>query len=205
MPLPPVPDLDPTLRATLSELCEEGWEIWARFDREVRSRNWHSFVPADYDRVRDALVTLHKPGIRFLEWGSATGVIAIMADLLGYDACGIELDEDLVRISLDLAERYGSKARFVHGSILPTGYVWRPADGDGRLGTLGMGASGYLKLGRPLDDFDFVYGYPWTGEDAMMHDLMRAHGARGALFAVQRVSGAIHLFRDGKPVAWGSA
>lgn len=205
MPLPPVPDLDPALRATLAELCEEGWEIWARFDREVRSRNWHSFVPADYDRVLDALLVLHKPGIRFLEWGSATGVIAIMADLLGYDACGIELDEDLVRVSLELAERYGSNARFVHGSILPTGYVWRPTDGDGRLGTLGMGASGYLKLGRPLDDFDFVYGYPWTGEDAMMHDLMRAHGARGALFAIQRVSGEIHLFRDGKSVAWGSA
>ena len=30
---------------------------------------------------------LHRgPGLRFLEWGAATGVITIIADLLGFDA-----------------------------------------------------------------------------------------------------------------------
>ncbi len=193
----PSPDstLDPALRATLAQLADEGWDIWSRFDREVRSRFWHPFVPAEYDRVLLALTELHRPGLRFLEWGSATGVIAIMADLLGYEAYGIELDAELVHIAVDMANRYASGARFVAGSFLPEGYAWRPADGDGRLGTVGEGASGYLKLGHPLEDFDLVYGYPWDGEDAVMRALMRAHGRPDAGLILPRVSGDIQLLR----------
>jgi hypothetical protein len=40
------PDLDPGLRRRLEQLAEEGWELWARFDRDVRAHRWHSFVPA---------------------------------------------------------------------------------------------------------------------------------------------------------------
>jgi hypothetical protein len=97
-----------------------------------------------------------------------------------------------------MARRYGSGARFAAGSFLPEGYVWRPGDGDGRLGTVGEGASGYLKLGRSLDDFDLVYGYPWDGEDAIMHDLMRAYGSPDAGLVLQRVSGEVQLHRRGK-------
>jgi hypothetical protein len=189
--------LDPALRSTLVGLFDEGWDHWARFDRDVRSRRWHSYVPADYDRVLAALTALWRPGLRFLEWGSATGVVTIMADLLGFDACGIELDEELVEVAEAMAGRYGSSARFVAGSFLPTGYRWHPRDGDGRLGTVGVGPSGYLRLGIPLDDFDLVYGYPWGGEEAMMHDLMRAHGARDAGLVLHRVTGEVLLFRKG--------
>ncbi len=198
MPQAPATTLDPALLATLGRLGDEGWEIWTRFDRDVRSRHWHSFVPAEYDRVLAALVALRQPGLRFLEWGSATGVITIMADLLGYDAYGIELDEELVAVAANMARRYDSGARFAAGSFLPEGYVWRPRDGDGRLGTVGEGASGYLRLGRSLDDFDLVYGYPWDGEDAVMHDLMRAHGGPDAGLVLQRVSGEVQLYRRGR-------
>jgi len=126
--------LGPAVRAVLTQLGEEGWEIWARFDREVRSQEWHSFVPAEYDRVLVALAALRQPGMRFLEGGSATGIIAVMADLMGYEAYGIELDEGLIDIAVTMAGRYGSRARFALGSFLPEGYVWRPRDGDGGLG-----------------------------------------------------------------------
>lgn len=197
IPAPDIP-LDPDLRVALAQLVEEGRDIWERFDRDVRLHRWHSFVPAEYDRVLVALVALRQPGLRFLEWGSATGVIAVMADLLGYEAYGIELDERLVDIAVGTAARYASGARFVVGSFLPEGYVWRPRDGDGRTGTLGVGASGYLRLGRPLDDFDLVFGYPWGGEEALMHDLMRVHGAPDAGFLLQRLSGDVELLRRGK-------
>ena len=81
---------------------------------------------------------------------AATGVITIMADLLGYDAAGIELDAGLVAIARGLARKYDSKARFAAGSFLPTGYRWVSSDGDMRLGTIGDGPSGYLELGQPL-------------------------------------------------------
>jgi hypothetical protein len=190
--------LSPATRARVAELSEVGWEIWSRFDEEVRSRDWHPFVPADYDHVVDALVALWRPGLRFLEWGSATGVITIAADLIGYEACGIELDPDLVDTARELADRFGSDATFAPASFLPAGYVWRPSHGDGRIGTIGQGESGYPILGHPLEDFDVVYGYPWPGEEPMMHDLMRCYGGRGARLIVNGGAERVRIFRDGR-------
>ncbi len=172
--------------------------MWARFDREVRPHRWHSFVPSEYDRVLAVLTELRRPGMRFLELGSATGIITVMADLLGYEACGIEIDERLVRMARETAVRYGSNARFAAGSFLPMGWTWRPRDGDGRLGTIGEGPSGYLELGVPLDEFDLVYAYPWAGEEAMMLDLLRAHGAPEGRLLLHMASGELRLLRRGK-------
>jgi hypothetical protein len=168
--------LDPVLRARLHSLIDEGAEIYDRFDREVREQNWHPFVPGDYGGILQTLLEFRAPGRKFLEWGSATGVVVVMAELLGFDAYGIELDGGLVAIARALAERYESRARFVAGSFLPTGYRWRPKTGDGRLGTIGQGVSAYAELGHGLDDFDAVYAYPWSGEEPMMLDLMRTYG-----------------------------
>jgi hypothetical protein len=182
----------------LGSLIEEGWEIWDRFDREVRDHHWHPFVAADYDRVLEALLELRAPGQRFLEWGSATGVITIMADMLGFEAFGIEIDPDLVRIARGLADRHGSSARFGVGSFLPAGYEWRSTNGDGRRGTIGHGDSAYPTLGHPLDDFDLVYVYPWTGEEPMMHDLMRCYGRPGARLLLPSNRDGIRVCTNGR-------
>lgn len=165
------------LRARIVQVCAEGWELWERFDATTLERPFHPFVAADYDAVAQALWPYAGDGLRFLEWGSATGVITVIADILGYDACGIELDAALTATARDLAQRLGSDARFVAASFLPEGYVWRGRDGDTRTGTLGSGPSGYRLLGTPLDDFDVVFGYPWDGEAATMLDLMRRYAA----------------------------
>lgn len=191
---------EPELAARIAALIEEGRDVWDRFDREVREQRFHPFVPADYDSVLRALVSLRAPGLRFLEWGSATGVIAIMADLLGFEAYGIELDPHLVAIARGLAERHGSGARFAAGSFLPAGYRWKPSSGDGRPGTIGDGASGYLELKHPLDDFDLVYGYPWGGEEPLMRDLMRQYGARGARLLINGTSSGLRIFRDDRQI-----
>lgn len=192
------PGLDAHLRARLAELADEGWEIWRRFDVEVRQEHWHPFVPADYEQVLQTLLRLRAPGLRFLEWGSATGVITIMADLLGYEAYGIELDARLVGVARELAERFGSRARFAAGSFLPAGYRYRSRTGDDRIGTIGTGASAYPELRHPLEDFDVVYGFPWHGEEAMMLDLMRAYGGSGARLILHGGSEGIRVFRDGR-------
>lgn len=194
-------DDDAALHARLDDLCADGWALWERFDRRVRDAAFHPFVAADYDVVRAALLRLRAPGQRFLEWGSATGVITVMADLVGFDACGIELDASLVDTARALAERHGSRARFVAGSFLPTGYRWQWVDGDDRTGTLGEGPSGYLQLGRALDDFDLVFGYPWGGEAPIMHDLMRRYGRADALFLLYDTNAGVRVFRGGREVA----
>lgn len=177
-------------------MCEEGRDFWHQFDLEVRQDDFHPFVAADYNSVRDALVSLRKPGRRFLEWGSAMGVITIMADFLGFDAYGIELDPALVEVGRKLASRSHSKAQFTAGSFIPMGWEWGRSDGDGRHGTIGHGRSGYLEFGHPLDDFDVVYGFPWMGEEQMMLDLMRDHGHADAHLV-------LHTARDGTKIYQG--
>ncbi|MFL5561412.1 MAG: hypothetical protein ACJ79K_08060 [Gemmatimonadaceae bacterium] len=188
---------DPRLRARLASLIGEGWEIFERFDSEVRGKRFHPFVAADYDRVLAALLALPSSGGRFVEWGSATGVITIMASMLGFEAYGIELDPALVRIARSLAERSGVEAVFAEGSFVPSGYRWRPSTGDGRLGTIGDGPSGYPLIGHPLDEFDVVFGYPWGGEEPMMLDLMKSYGRPGALLLLHG-DGGVTTYRDGR-------
>jgi len=192
--------LDPALRARLHALIDEGAEIYDRFDREVRDQNFHPFVPGDYGGILQSLLAMRAPGRRFLEWGSATGVVVIMADLLGFDAFGIELDSGLVSIARQLAERYQSRARFVAGSFLPAGYRWRPPTGDGRLGTIGQGVSAYAELGYGLDDFDVVYAYPWSGEEAMMLDLMQSYGNSKAYLLLHGDHG-VNVYSGGRLVS----
>jgi hypothetical protein len=196
----PPPELAPALRERLQALMDAGWDHFVRFDAEVRRKRFHPFVPADYDQVLAALLPLREPGLKFLEWGSGTGVITMIADLLGFEACGIELDEELVAFATELARETGSGARFAAGSFLPAGYRWRPAHGDGRTGTIGDGPSGYPELGLPLEAFDVVYGYPWGGEEALMLDLMKKYGNRRARLLIHE-GNRIRVYRDGKPIA----
>src|SRR5690348_17292600 len=118
-----IPGVGP-VAAQLTALIDEGWAIFERFDADVRQKRFHPFVAADYDQVLRALLAVRAPGQRFVEWGSATGVITIMASLLGFDAYGIELDPSLGRIARELAARFNSSAVFVDGSFVPTGYRW---------------------------------------------------------------------------------
>lgn len=192
-------ELDPALRGRLTSLIEEGRDIWESFDLEVRQEHFHPFVAADYDRVLQALLAHRAPGLRFLEWGSATGVITVMADLLGFEAYGIELDPSLVGLARDLAARYDSGARFAAGSFLPAGYRWRSSTGDERRGTIGNGPSAYPEIGHPLDHFDLVYGYPWDGEEPMMRDLMRCYGRPGAHLIVHGGTDGVRVFQNGRP------
>ncbi len=188
------------LQQRLDALCAEGWALFDEFDRRVRDREFHSFVAADYEQVRAALVRFASPGARFLEWGSATGVITIMADLLGFDAFGIEIDASLVRSAERLATRFESRARFVTGSFLPAGYRWRSPVANEFSATTGEGASGYLELGMALDDFDVVFGYPWSGEAPMMLDLMRQFGGEDALLLMHDTTSGVRAYRRGKEI-----
>lgn len=163
----------------------------------MRGRGFHPFVPSDYDVVRRALLPLRGPGRRFLEWGSASGIVAIIADVMGFEACGIELDAALVDTARTVAARHGSRARFVSGSFLPTGYEWRMHDGDTRTGTIGTGESGYAELGYAPHDFDLVFGYPWDGEAPVMRDVMRRYGRRDALLLLFGVDGVIRSYPGG--------
>lgn len=184
---------DAALEARLAALQEVGRELWKEFQADVRQHAWHPFVGADYAVVRRALLTVRAPGRRFLEWGSATGVITVMADMLGFEAYGIELDPRLADMARALAERFDSDARFATGSFLPADYTWEAPDRDSRIGTIGDGPPAYDRLGHPLEAFDVVFGYPWSGEEPVMRDLMRRRGRPGGVLLLHRTHG-MHAF-----------
>lgn len=190
--------LDAGLEARLDALCADGREIWHRFDDVFRRRHFHPFVPADYGVARNLISSLRVPGRRFLEWGSATGIITIMADMMGFDAYGIEIDAALVATAHEVARRHRSAARFVVGSFLPAGYHYRPRDGDGRTGTIADGPSGYLALGLPLEEFDVVFGYPWAGEEAVMLDVMQRYGRANALLLLYDSDNSLRVYQGGR-------
>jgi hypothetical protein len=185
----------------LDALCADGWELWRRFDDTYRRRHFHPFVPADYDVARKLLSSLRAPGCRFLEWGSATGIITIMADMMGFEAYGIEIDASLVATACEVSSRHRSGARFVVGSFLPAGYCFRTRDGDGRTGTIADGPSGYVELSRPLEDFDIVFGYPWGGEEAVMLDVMQRYGRPDARLLLYDSDNTVRIYRGGRLTA----
>jgi hypothetical protein len=127
-----------------------------------------------------------------------------MAQMMGFEAYGIELDDQLVASARRLADRFDSPAKFAAGSFLPDGYTWRAPNGDERTGTVGTGASGYLQLGLPLDEFDVVFGYPWDGEGTMMFDLMAQYGSPDALLLINSASFRLKGYRSGKLLAPGN-
>ena len=63
------------------------------------------FVSSDSAHVWRVLSGL-EPG-RFCEWGSGMGIVAGMAHMLGHQAIGIELNEELVNASRQLLEEFG--------------------------------------------------------------------------------------------------
>ena len=132
--------------------------------------------------------------------GLATGVITIMADMLGFESYGIELDKSLVDVGRELARRWGSNARFAAGSFIPLGWEWRNSDGVGRHGTIGRGPSGYLELGCSLSDFDVVYGFPWMGEEPMMLDLMSCYGREDARLVLHTTQNGTRTYQGGRIV-----
>jgi hypothetical protein len=65
------------------------------------------------------------------------------------------------------------------------------------------GESGYLQLGRALDDFDVVFAYPWGGEAAMMQDLMKRYGRDDALLLLHDTNDGVRGYRRGREIPLG--
>lgn len=163
--------------AVLPDLWAEADAIW---EAHLTAPEFRGYVSADYQAVLNAMVQLRTRASTFLECGSGLGVIAIMASLLGFDACGIEAEPLLVDFARDLAEKYGPGAKFAVGSFIPDEFEWDPSKGEEVHITVIDLAAGYDELAMDLDDFDVIYAYPWPTEHQLYHNIMRQFGAKHA-------------------------
>ncbi len=155
------------------------------FQFEHRDQPVAAFVPSDFVLAYQSLATIASmrlaSGNRFVEWGSGVGVVTCLAAELGFDAVGIEIEEELVEISRELASDHAVEAEFAAGSFVPGDEVdlfdlsgdfnWVRTDA----------ASAYDDLDLEPDDFDLVYCYPWPGEEALSEELFADCCATGAL------------------------
>jgi len=162
------------------------------------------FVPCDYVTVYHALRAIAEAnltaGTSLCEWGSGFGVVASLAAMLEFDACGIEIERDLVDGAQLLADDFGVPVQFVHGSFVPPGaeaaaeqaladnndeYFWLVTEADDT----------YEELGLDLDDFDMVFAYPWPGEESLIADLFEEYAADNALLLVYDQTESVYVRR----------
>jgi len=162
------------------------------------------FVPSDFKTVYHALQAITDAnlasGTSLCEWGSGFGVVASLAAMLEFMACGIEIEKDLVDASRRLADDFGLPVEFVQGSFIPSGaescaeeayadnnaeYSWLITDAD----------DGYEELKLDPDDFDVVFAYPWPGEEYLITSLFEKYAAEGALLLTYNYLESVRLRR----------
>jgi hypothetical protein len=159
-------------------------EAERRIERFQRSSPYPGFVPSDFAGAYRALRALAEaglaPGHRFCEWGSGFGVVTGLAALLEFDACGIEVEDELVDAAQRLAGDFDLPVEFYRGSFIPQSADAAVAD-DAFSWLTTDGGSMPEDLGVAPDDFDVIFAYPWPDEERLTGRLFERYAAPGAV------------------------
>jgi hypothetical protein len=121
--------VESTVRAmpkSVSDFIDEGL-------RRSKTIDCFDFVPSNYRMVYSVLWPI--PRERFCEWGSGIGIVTGMAEMLGFDAFGIEIDAQMAAASRELLSDFGLCATIETGD--------------------------YFEIGR---DSDIYFTYCWPGQ-----------------------------------------
>jgi hypothetical protein len=201
MALVPVklPDAMPTVPPEAAALIADAR---TRIDAFIESRladPVNSFVPSNFPLVYGALRFVAdanlSPGPLFCEWGSGAGVVACLAAMAGFDACGIEFEAGLVALSQTLASDHGLKVSFFRGNLVPHAGQ-RIAERVGEFEWLAVGGPDpYDQMGLEISDFDVVFAYPWPGEQRVIERLFDRFAANGTLLMTYNGTEGVRLFR----------
>ncbi|MHC5028252.1 MAG: class I SAM-dependent methyltransferase [Planctomycetota bacterium] len=176
------------LPADVASFLEEADRRITIFLDDRRDQPIPGFVPSGFEKVYLLLRYIEEhgvaPGGAFCEWGSGYGVVAALAAMLEYDACGIEIDRDLVDSSMELVEDFGLPVELVQGSFVPAGgqAITDQVTESAWLSTESV--DGYDELGVDPHDFDVIYAYPWPGEEHVIQTLFEQYAGVGALLVL---------------------
>lgn len=187
-------DADP-VPPEFEELWREAASIW---ETRQNDASFEGYVSANYAMVYRSLQKFQNRCVTFLEWGSGLGVVTIMAAQMGFDAYGIEIEPELVAHADELAERFGSNAKFACGSFIPADYEEDSRDGAEFYRTITDSPSGYEALDMELRDFDLVYAYPWPEEHIVFRRMMRRFGASSSVLVCYDQREGMSVIRFGK-------
>ncbi|MDC0295443.1 class I SAM-dependent methyltransferase [bacterium] len=183
IPIPSLIDSQPIPAKWMDKLETVNLRIQAFQDRWDRPQI-EQFVAADFSHVFQAIewirATQPLMGNRFLEWGCGFAVVTSIAAAFNFDSIGIEAEPDLIDQGRSTLLDWEVSAELFEGNFLPTN-AERLAH-QASLPSLGHPKkSAYDKIGLELDDFSFVYSYPWPGEDQFHRAVFDRFAAPGAL------------------------
>jgi len=193
--------------ARLIATCSRGWE---RFFADNDDHQAPRFVPSVPERVfavLEEVTTRNLPPNRvFCEWGSGFGTATCLASLLGYEAYGLEIEEELVRLSRAIARRLGMPVEILCTSLFPEGYeAYSGVDGlelvtpesrsDRNANDEDRGLLRYDGMEIAIADIGLFFAYPWPEEQALMQQLFDAVAMEGAMLVVYHTDKDIRVFR----------
>jgi hypothetical protein len=119
----------------------------------------------------------------------------MLAALQGMEAVGIEVEQNLVVQSSDLADDLDIDAEFYCGSFVPRD-LRGITDLAAELKHVETHEGDVFKeVGLSLDDFDLFFAFPWPGEHEFFEQVFLACAADGALLLTYRGRDGMHLFR----------
>jgi len=138
--------------------------------------------------------------------GSGFGTATCLAALLGYEAYGLEIDEELVWFSRAIARRLGIPVTMLCTSFLPAGYA-ASAGGDGATLVTPASVRGhhdtaeargplrYDGMAIAIADIGLFFAYPWPEERALIRQLFEAVARAGALLVMYHTDTDIRVWR----------
>jgi hypothetical protein len=192
--------------ARLIETCSRGWERFFA-DHDDQAPRFVPSVPERVFAVLEEVTTRRLPPTRvFCEWGSGFGTATCLAALLGYEAYGLEIDEELVRLSRAIARRLGIPVQILCTSFFPAGYeaygggdkaaVVTPASVSAHHDTdEARGPLRYDGMKIAIADIGVFFAYPWPEERERIQELFEAVARQGAILVVYHTDTDIRVFR----------
>ena len=191
--------------ARLIDTCSRGWE---RFFANNDDHQAPRFVPSVPEIVFSALEEVTKrnlpPNRVFCEWGSGFGTATCMASLLGYEAYGIEIEEELVWLSRAIARRLGIAVEIICTSMFPEGYASYAGIGGAELvtpeswsdyGDEDRGSLRYDGMDIDIAEIGLFFAYPWPEEQELIQELFDAIAAEGAILVAYYTDKKVCVFR----------
>ncbi len=197
----PTPGPLPTAVARFVRAADQ--RITAFHEQRVK-RPLDAFVSSDLEgtwRMLDAIARRElAPGRSFCEWGCGFAAVAGLAALSGFDACGIEIERDLVDEANRLVDRFELKVAVALGNFVPQD-AGELADCTNEFSYLSeRGPDGHSVLRRNPDDFDLVFAYPWPGSEEVIYRLFDAFAATDTLLLTYHGSEGMRV--DRKSANW---
>lgn len=198
----PIQANDDPLPDPVHELLDEAEKHAEKFYSEGLGPRYYRYVPSDPVVVYRAMEFLHNSkklrGRRFCELGCGFGIAAGMADILGFDASGIEWEDELIGRARQLHDKVGTKVNLYNESYLPEGYEMVQGMGGKDLIVPGSTRTrGDVVIDPPMysdidpGEVDLFFVYPWPDEEELMRKLFIELATEGSVLLMYQGEGEI--------------